>query len=84
MSTHKIELLSLQDKARRAGRTANFFFDEEGRMDSVFYMDPKAPAMSHTRAGMILPLLSFAEMERPKKEWWQVEPPIDHTKPIFA
>jgi len=64
MSTHRDELIALQAKARRAGRICTFFFDENGRLDAVFYMDPKGG--ERARAGYITSLLSFAETEREK------------------
>jgi len=67
--TDRKELETLQIKARKAGRTANFFFDEEDRLTDVFYRDPEGPGKQ--KDGLILPLVSFSEREREKKEWWQ-------------
>lgn len=64
MSTHRDELIQLQAKSRAAGRTCNFFIDEDGRLDEVFYMDPKG--CQRARAGYISSLLGYAEMERAK------------------
>ena len=64
MSTHRDELIALQAKARVAGRTCTFFFDEDGRIDDIFYMDPKGG--ERARAGYITSTLSFAENERAK------------------
>lgn len=63
--TDRKELEALQKQARADGRTCNFFFDEEGRLDQVFYADPKAKSL--LKGGLILPLISFAEMERKKR-----------------
>ena len=46
------QLLKLQQQARNGGRVCNFFFSEEGYIDSVFYQ------------GVIYDPLSFAERER--------------------
>jgi hypothetical protein len=62
--TDRNELLKLQKQARDNGRIANFYFDEEGRIDAVAYLDPFGPGRQ--RAGTILSLLSFAECERAK------------------
>ena len=70
--TDRRELKELQDKARRAGRVVTFFFDEIGNlMNGVFYLDPMAKGGS-LRAGKIIPLLSFAEIERERPVWWQI------------
>jgi hypothetical protein len=61
------ELRDLQDKARRAGRVCNFFINEQGHMDSAFYLDPESKG--RFKAGMIISLLSFAEIERKKLYW---------------
>ncbi len=66
MSTHRQELLDLQAKATRAGRTALFNVDREGRIDSVFYKDPKAGANALSRTGITLGPITFAEIERTK------------------
>lgn len=65
--TDRRELIDLQDKARRAGRVCNFFFNEQGQLDSAFYLDPESKG--RFRAGAILSLLSFAEIERKKLYW---------------
>ena len=48
----KKQLLQLQQQARDGGRVCNFFYSEEGYIDSVFYRD------------MVYDPLSFAERER--------------------
>ena len=69
--THRAELLELQYKARRAGRVANFTLDTEGRIDGVFYLDPRAPALSRLRSGSLIGPLSFAEKERTAAAWFE-------------
>jgi hypothetical protein len=60
----KAELLHLQDKARRCNRIANFTITENNEIDGIFYS---------TKQGVkLLPLLSFAEMEREKPYWYQM------------
>ncbi len=76
--THTRELLDLQDKARRAGRVANFFRDEAGHVDGVFYLDPHGPGKQ--RAGMILDPLGFAERERVKPFWYDMLPANEKRK----
>jgi hypothetical protein len=62
--THRAELLDLQQKARNAGRTCNFYYTEQGYIDGVAYMDPQASPLSRLSGGMILDPLTFAEKER--------------------
>jgi hypothetical protein len=62
--TDRNELLKLQKQARDNGRIASFYFDEEGRIDAVAYLDPFGPGRQ--RAGTILSLIAFAECERAK------------------
>ena len=66
MSTHRNELLTLQAKAERAGRTVLFNVDADGYIDSVFYKDPQAGAMALSRTGITLSPIVFAEIEREK------------------
>ncbi len=73
MSTDRRELLDLQDKARRAGRTVTFFREtEDGPIDGVFYIDPKMPAPARSRVGILLDPLTFAEIERTKPVWYKM------------
>ncbi len=72
MSTHRQELLDLQAKAERAGRTVLLNVDDQGRIDSVFYRDPKAGATSLSRTGITLSPISFAEIEREKPVWYKM------------
>lgn len=82
MSTHRDELIHLQAQSRTAGRICTFFLDKEGRMDAVFYMDPKGGGRA--RAGYISSLLSYAEMERAKlrKEEKERTTPLFLQKPL--
>ena len=55
--THKQELEDLQNNARKSGKTCTFFFNSEGRVDSVFYENKiRSP-------------LEFAEIERRQPHW---------------
>ncbi len=77
--TSREELNRLQFDARKAGRTANFCFSEDGHLDCVFYLDPKGAGRS--KSGMILDPLTFAEKERPKKKWWEKPDRFEFLKP---
>lgn len=62
--TYKAELIQLQRKARRCGRVADFIYDKDGFIDSVFYMDQNGPGLQKT--GLMLSPIAFAEFERAK------------------
>jgi len=66
------QLEHLQRNARRSRRVCNFFIDKEGRIDGVFYLDPKSNG--RFRVGAILSNLSFAEIEREKPRWVNLPP----------
>ncbi len=68
--THKEEIEALQDKARRAGRTANLCINENGTITAVCYLDPKSAGAF--RAGKVIDVLTFAETERAKPAWWKL------------
>ncbi len=58
--THKQELFDLQNKARQAGRTCNFFIDHNGKITSVYYINK------------LHSVLGFVESERKAKFWHQI------------
>ena len=72
--TDRNELLRLQKQARDNGRIANFYIDEDGRIDDVFYCDPLGPGRQ--KAGLIMPLIAFAECERAKTNWYPYSNPV--------
>lgn len=69
MTTIK-EIETLQSDARRANRIANLCFSEGGKLDGVFYLDPKGKGRE--KSGMIIDVLTFSEKERQKKKWWEI------------
>ncbi len=70
--TSRRELIDLQDKARRAGRTVTFARDtSDGPILGVFYLDPLSPGPAF-RAGKWIAPLSFAETERTRPAWWEL------------
>lgn len=63
--TTRQELQDLQAKARSNGRVASFYLKENNAIELVYYFDPKGPGRQRT-SGLIIPALSFAEIERLK------------------